>query len=237
MTASLLEIFLGICHLPKRLDCTDSREAVPSSELWQLLWGWPVSGHHALTTHPSPIMRFATCLWELSQEVTREFEHRGNCVRSSIPLYAEKNNPGKKKKNPQLSCMGVSMAGKEQECVPEISRHFSGAAKLFPWNQFITNAPAFLAVETEISSPDCFIRGFSPFLEGWRGPGSLPVVYFNCCSAHNRSGSVGKILLILWKCIELLYTVEIHFLLLQNFKLGNSLPLPGISEALTAQTE
>lgn len=130
------------------------------------------------------------------------------------------------------------MAGKEQDCVPEISRHFSGAAKLFPRNQFITNPPAFLAVETEVSSADCFIRGFRIFLEDWRG-----LVPFQCDTltvallTTEQAALVSSFLSCDSARFELLCTADIHFLSLQNFKLKNSFPLSGISEALTAQAE
>lgn len=95
--------------------------------------------------------------------MTGEFDHRGNCVRSVTAHYAEKINPGTCVTVNQLSSMGVTMAGKEQDCAPEISRCFSGADKLFPRNQFLRKPPAFLAGETEVSSA-VSSEGSGPFL-------------------------------------------------------------------------
>lgn len=51
---------------------------------------WSSSDHTSLTQHLF-CKKFVRELWK---DMTREFDHRGNCVRSSIPPYAEMN-PGK----------------------------------------------------------------------------------------------------------------------------------------------
>lgn len=53
----------------------------------------------------------------------------GETVSDLLYLLMQRSIQGNVRQSSQLSLMGASMAGKKQVCIPEISWHFSGAAK------------------------------------------------------------------------------------------------------------
>lgn len=86
---------------------------------------------------------------------------------SDLPyLLMQRSIQGNVRQSPQWSSLAVSVAGKKQACIPELSRHFSGAARFFVTKSvYHSPHPAFLALQTEIPCADCLIRGFRPILE------------------------------------------------------------------------
>lgn len=164
-----------------------------------------------------------------------EFDYRGDCVRPSIPPYAD-INPEK--------CEAVTpIVFDGSEYGWEETRLYSWNLKVLPWScqvfsqsQFITTPiQHFWLLRLRFIVLIVWLKGSDPF---WRVERFLfpSVGYFNQCSAHNKEYSTAKSFIASEnECFELLYTDNIHFLPLQYFKLSSSLPLFRISEMVQAE--
>lgn len=96
--------------------------------------------------------------------VFMEFDHR-ETVSDLISPYAE-INPGKCEAVTPIVFDGSEYGWEEQGCIPEISRHYSGAAKFSHKSAYAKSHPAFLALKAEVHCANCLIRGFRPILGG-----------------------------------------------------------------------
>lgn len=200
MTASLLENFLGICHHPKRCDSTEwlQRSCV---FFWALISCVRLTGQRR--THSDWFVLHLHPTFSLQHICERAVERDDWGIWPQGKLCQVCYSPLCREDQPWDMCDSQSVVFHGSDYGWEGTGLCSWNLKVLLWSWQVVSMKSVSQKTPSLSSWwgwglfCCFFRGFRPFLEGWKGPGSLPVWYFICCSAHSRAGGVVKILLIL----------------------------------------